>query len=62
MSLLTPKESSLERESDANGICCDHAWDGDDLRRKLMMLRDAIIVVGSMVYLRAMLLLRPWNC
>jgi hypothetical protein len=61
MSTLAQGNLNFEQETVANEICSPAASDGDELRQRLTMLRDMFVVVGSMVYLRAMLLLRPWN-
>ena len=61
MSALAHGDLSFEQESVANEICFPATSDGDELRQRLTMLRDMLVVVGSMVYLRAMLLLRLWN-
>lgn len=61
MSALAQGDLSFEQETVANEICFPAASDGDELLQKLTMLRDLIVVVGSMVYLRAMLFLRLWN-
>jgi hypothetical protein len=61
MSTLAQGDLSFEQEAVANEICFPAASHEEELLQKLTMLRDTIVVVGCMVYLRAMLLMRSWN-
>jgi hypothetical protein len=61
MSALAQGDLSFEEQTVENEICFPAASRGEELLQNLLLLRDTIVVVGCMVYLRAMLLLRSWN-